>query len=676
MRKRNNIQLIIGALLLSFVYFYPPVIPTANASSLSVSPATGTFTVGSTFDVSIFLDTENTPVNALDIGISFPPDELQLVSPSTGKSVIGVWTAQPVINNQVGKITFQGGIPGGINVSSGLVTTLTFRVKSVGTAAIKFSDNSRVLLHDGKGTNDLNSTNSGVYNLTLPPPAGPIVSSETHPQQNIWYQNTNLLLTWAGESKVEGYSYIFSDEPIDTPDDIVDSNKNSITYRNVADGTHYFHIKAFSNGGWGGVTHFAVKIDSSPPAEFEINVIPSTRTVRNQPIFEFQTTDALSGIDHYESKLIALNQKQEKGNQNLFVETTSPYIPSALQLGDYDFIVRSYDLAGNYREHTQRISVVTWAFEFVSSDGFQLSNVLIPWKWFWLLLATIVILLWYFGRRLRKLHYTVAELHNSKELPDHIQDRLEELNRYREKYGKILGVFLLSILISFLGVQHVKAEGSELSPPYLTTISSRISNQEIFYVGGKTDSIQSEVILHLQNLQTGETYSYEIASDKKGDWFYRHNQFLPSGKYIVWAQTKITDQTSAPSPQQEIVVTATALQFGSTRLSYEFIYLILLVIAIIIIFALLFYNLFHFRNYRKKQKNVSNEIHKAEESLKRGFAIIKRDIQAELDTVHKIKLKGPLSTEVIEKEKQLLKDLSEVEDFVGQEIWELEKLQN
>lgn len=676
MGYKRKFSLLIGILCIFSVFLLAQFPKTAEAATLSISPATGTFTVGSTFDVSIFLNTEGRPVNAIDATISFPPDELQLVSPSAGKSVIGVWTAQPVINNQIGKITFQGGIPGGINVSSGLVTTLTFRVKAVGTAAVKFGDNSRVLLHDGKGTNDLNNTNNGVYNLTLPPPAGPIVSSETHPEQNVWYQNTNISLTWTNDQQIDGYSYIFSDEPIDNPDDIVDSNKNSIVYRNGGDGTHYFHIKAFKNGSWGGTTHFAVKVDSSPPAEFEANVIPNKRTVRNQPIFEFQTTDSLSGIDHYESKLISLNKQVISGNQNLFIETTSPYIPTKLELGEYDFIVRAYDLAGNYIESKTKISIVTWAFEFVSSDGFQLRNVLIPWKWFWMLLLALLSILLYFGRRLKQLHYFVADIHESKELPDHIKDRLEELNKYRQKYGKIISIFILALLTSFIITNSVRAEGSELAPPYLTTISSRISNQEIFYVGGKTDSPQSDVVLHLQNLQTGETYSYEVVSDKKGEWFYRHNQFLPSGKYIVWAQTKITDQTSAPSPQQEIFVTATALQFGSTRLSYEFIYLILLVVAGVIIILLLLYNLFHFRNYRKKQKAVSGEIHKAEESLRRGFAVIKRDIQAELETVHKIKIKGQLSLEEAEREKQLLKDLSEIEDFVGQEIWELEKLQN
>jgi hypothetical protein len=588
-----------------------------------------------------------------------------------------VWTAQPTINNQIGKIDFQGGIPGGINVSSGLVTTLTFRVKSVGTAAIRFADNSKILLHDGKGTNDLNNTNNGVYTLSLPPPAGPIVSSETHPEQNYWYTSVNPLITWAADSNVEGYSYVLSQEPIDIPDDIVDSNKNSVVYKNIGDGTHYFHIKAFRNGSWGGTTHFAIKIDSTPPADFKINTIPDTRTVRRQPIFEFQTTDSFSGIGHYETKLINLTEKNSSGQQSLFIETTSPFIPSQLEIGDYDFIVRAYDLAGNFREVKQKISIVTWTLEFITNDGFRLPNYwVIPWIWFWTLILIIIFVLVYFGLRLKKLHLHTEQKHINKELPNDIKEKLYELNKYKQKYGKIMGIFLLAIFSSYFFYSTASAQIQQTSPPYITTISNQISNQEIFYVGGKADAAQVKIILHLQNLQTGETYNYETESDKKGDWLYTHNQFLNSGKYIVWAQSKIADQESAPSPQQEIFVSQTAVQFGSSRLSYESIYAIGFTISILTILILVIYNIFHFKKYKTKQRLVLEEAKKAEESLKRAFAVLRRDIQAELELINKVKVTGQVSNEHMEKEEMLLKDLKDVEELIGNEIWELEKLQN
>ena len=148
----------------------------AQATTLTIGPAGGTFSVGSTFDVSIFVNTQGKTINALEINLQFPPDKLQVASSLAGQSIISVWTSQPRFNNQNGTILIAGGIPGGINMSNGLITTITFRVRSVGGANIKFSDETKVLLNDGFGTEDLSQTNNGVYQLVLPPPAGPNVS--------------------------------------------------------------------------------------------------------------------------------------------------------------------------------------------------------------------------------------------------------------------------------------------------------------------------------------------------------------------------------------------------------------------------------------------------------------------------------------------------------------------
>ncbi len=651
----------------------------AQAATLSTGPSAGTFTVGSTFDVSIYLNTENKVINAVEASISFPPDKLQLVSPSAGKSVIGVWTVQPSVNNQIGRIDFQGGIPGGINVSSGLVTTLTFRVKSVGTAVIKFLDNSKALLHDGKGTNDLNETTNGVYSLVLPPPAGPIVSSETHPDQNLWYKSPNAVLSWAADDNVEGYSFEVSDDPSVLPDDIIDSEKNVITYRNLGDGVKYFHIKALRKGVWGGTTHFALKIDTTPPADFKTVFIPSGRTVRKQPIIQFETTDADSGIDHYELKLVTLssveNSKQNK--QPLFIEATSPYIPESLEIGNYDVIIRAYDRAGNFREKINRLNIVTSAFEFISGEGVQVSaRVIIPWKWFLPPVLLFIIVLAYIAYRVSKWRKSLLTKATEKKLPEHIKEQLEELSRYRQKYGKAL-IFLLFFTSSFIftGLNTSKASNQALPPPLITTLSDNVSNQDIFYVGGRTDTTNVDVIIHLQNLTTGETLNNKVISDKRGEWFYRHDSFLPTGSYIIWAQTQIGEESSPPSPQKNIVVKQTALQFGSSRLSYDFIYLILLLIMFLMIVVLLAYIFKHGRHAKKHHRLLLEEIRKAEEYVIRGFAVIKRDLEAEIAVIRKAKLKGQLSLEEAEKEKNLIKDIAEIEERIGKEIWDIERIE-
>jgi len=677
----NTLRFGFPTTILSFLIFFSIFFHKAEASALLLSPTTGTFVVGSTFEVSVLLDTQGKSINALDVDLHFPADKIQLVSPKTSVSVISVWTSQPKFNNETGTIRLQGGIPRGINVNNALVANFTFRVRSVGTAILQFSDQSKVLLNDGLGTNDLSRREDAIYQLILPPPAGPIVVSETHPNQSQWYSNSTAIFSWAPDVPVEGYSYVLNDEPVSLIDDTVDSTKTQVAYQNLSDGRHYFHIKAIKNGSWGGTTHFAVKVDTTPPADYKVEVLPNTRTTTKQPIVKFATTDNLSGIGHYEIKMVPLTPQKSlsgKGDQVFFIESESPYLPTSLDIGSYDIILRAYDNAGNYKEETERFSIVSNVFSFISDHGFVVWDLfVIPWLWFWILCFVLLVILSYLAFVFKRRH---AETHSQRlrgELSPDIKNRLEELKKYREKYGAA-AVFLLlcgTLLFNAHAVSAVSTGQVELSPPLLTTVSRNISNEDIFYAGGKTDAANTKIVLYVQNLTTGETRSYEITSDNKGDWFYRHDTFLDAGSYLLWTQGKIGEQLSPPSPQIQLTVNKTAFQFGVSRVSYEIFYLLLVIIFAILFLILLLYIIFHARQGRRKQALLMREIKEAEESVRRGFAVLKRDIQAELAIVKKAKMEGTLVAQERSKEEQLLRDLESIERHISKEIWDVEALQ-
>ena len=670
--KKNLLGLLLALVLAGF--WATPV----HAAKFLLSPSSGTFTVGSTFDVNVFLDTEGKPVNTVSAILLFPPDKLQLVSPTVGQSVINVWTAQPVFDNQKGVVSLVGGIPGGINVQSGLITSLTFRVKQVGNSTLlKFSDESRILANDGSGTDVLGSVQNGVYNLILPPPQGPIVSSETHPDQSKWYANRNVILRWANTSSVENYSYIVDDDPLGVPDNISEGNGASIIYKDLTDGIHYFHIKSLRDGVWGGVTSFGINVDTQPPAEFSLEFNPSNRTSSKNQIVNFQTSDSDSGISYYELKVIPLNSKATSpNNNNLFVEATSPY-QFSLGIGSYDVIVRAYDKAGNYREIISRLKVVTPVFEIVSGQGIKVFSLfIISWFWVWFILCVIAIVLLYTTLEIRKWHYKFLELEQSRELPSDIKKKLETLKTYRKKYGSLVLLLVLTSSLLFSGSvqaeQISQIDRTQLSPPYISTISRDISNEEIFYVGGKTDNSGITVLIYLQNLQTGETFNESVVSDLKGDWFYRHSKFLSAGKYLLWTQSRLGDQSSPPSPQMQIAVQNTAIQFGASRFSYEMIYLIGVIIFLCIIVILVGFILYHAYRGRKKHKIFWKEVIEAEESIRRGFAVLKRDIEAELAVIKKAKLSNALLEEERQKEENLLRDLEAVQKNISKEVWDIE----
>jgi hypothetical protein len=66
---------IFGIAAVSIFYLIPA--NTAEAAILSLSPPTGTFVIGGTFDVSVFLNTQGESVNAISVFLRFPADKLQ-----------------------------------------------------------------------------------------------------------------------------------------------------------------------------------------------------------------------------------------------------------------------------------------------------------------------------------------------------------------------------------------------------------------------------------------------------------------------------------------------------------------------------------------------------------------------------------------------------------------------
>ncbi len=378
-----------------------PSVIHSEGASLYFSPNIGTFFIGSTFNVSIFVNTGGSNINAVKVDLKFNPRQIQVASPVAGKSFISVWIAQPTYSNVEGTVSFQGGVPSpGINTSSGLVSTITFRVISSGETLIEFLDSSQVLLDDGKGTNILTSMGEGFYSLKIPPPAGPKVFSSTHSDQNKWYKNNNPAFAWQKETGVTDFSYSIDQNFHTIPDNISEGSHTSVSYTDLEDGIWYFHIKAKKGGGWGGVTHYLVQIDTTPPAIFKLAFEPSTNspvTAARAPVISFITTDSLSGLDHYEIKTINLAKTLQDKEISFFVEASSPYRLHDLGLGEHEIIVRAYDASMNWRDASERIEIIpTNVLFYISKSGISIFTIFLAW---WKVILLLVPLTFFIARK-------------------------------------------------------------------------------------------------------------------------------------------------------------------------------------------------------------------------------------------------------------------------------------
>jgi len=666
---------------------------------LYLSPKTESVTVGDTFDLSLYVDTGGQTVNAIEAELAFPPDKLQIVAPSVGKSVLDVWVGQPTYSNINGTIGFRGTILNpGLKTQSGLISTMTFRVRSTGKAVITFTNGSKVLLNDGKGTNVLSDSSGATLTLILPPPRGPVVYSPTHPDQTVWYKNSSVSFTWDVNAREESYSYVLDQEPVTEPDNVPDPNRGEVVYSNVADGTNYFHIKAYRNAAsvWGGVSHYAVNIDKAPPAQFSINIEPSTRTTSRRPIITFYTSDSGSGFAYYEVSVVSLDKRPDETTpKNFFVESNSPYIPELIP-GNYNVIVRAHDLAGNIREVTQRLTILTTARELAGWVTPPSSAVFI-------LLVLALILSAYLSWRWRHWHKKLSTLSVqpvvtsvpvvpvqrpqgvtmeaqsgsgmvNKDMLEALREKSALLQEYQKRYGHlVLAIFFVFGMLLASPLRTLAAlRSSETEPPLVLSVPSHVQSDELFYISGVYAIPEAIINIYLQNDQTGETSTFAVVVDKKGNWFYSNPDFLNTGTYTAWTQAISKGVSSPPSAQIKFSVDAAALSVGSSRISYEFVYLSVSVILFIVTVSLLISALYFYRRGRNKHDTLIHEIREAQEAVHLGFAIIKRDIEAELGVINKLKISRPLRIDEEQKHRALLDDLREIESTIGKEVLDIQ----
>ena len=230
-------------------------------------------------------------------------------------------------------------------------------------------------------------------------------------------------------------------------------------------------------------------------------------------------------------------------------------------------------------------------------------------------------------------------------------------------------VFLLSTFYFLFSFTAFALERS-IAPPLVNLVPRDLGSNEIWYIGGSAASPNAEVLIYLQS-SSGETMSFTAKSDERGEWFYNHSGFLKQGRYKSWAQLRLGPELSPPSPEVAFEVLSTALQIGKYHLSYEGLYLALAVALFVALLASAAFLLYHFWHYHRKHARLSQEIREAEEEARRGFELLRKDLQKELAFVHRLRKSRELSTEEHRREAKLLADLDFVENHVLKEIQDI-----
>lgn len=336
----------------------------AHAASLYFSPTTVTQTSGQTFSAVIRVNTEGQAINAAQGSVVFDQTKIEVVSVSKSGSIFNLWTQDPTFSNSEGTIDFEGGLPSpGYSGSSGLILTASFRVKGNSSTTATLVSGA-ILANDGLGTNILTSlgkitisVTSTTNNTNTQPPVdtstlggAPQVQSSTHPDSTKWYSNSSPAFAWTLPTDATGVSYLITDKATSNPGPKSDGLVSKAEFKGIGDGTQYFHIKFNEHGAWGLIAHYQFNIDTVPPTGFEIN---TTTTDPIHPEITFETTDALSGIDHYEIKI------GDSGNWVTLSpdQAGKPYRLSFDRIGTQTVFVKAIDKAGNFTTGSTTVTV-------------------------------------------------------------------------------------------------------------------------------------------------------------------------------------------------------------------------------------------------------------------------------------------------------------------------------
>ncbi len=138
------------------------VINSNTESFIHIEASDTSIKAGDAFTIDVFVSA-HTPVNAVDISLDFPKEQIEITGIDVGQSVITLWTEEPYVENNSVILrggTFRKGFKG-----DHLIATIKAQAKTSGIASFEIAD---VVLLAGDGTgSSVAVSNSGKESAKL-----------------------------------------------------------------------------------------------------------------------------------------------------------------------------------------------------------------------------------------------------------------------------------------------------------------------------------------------------------------------------------------------------------------------------------------------------------------------------------------------------------------------------
>ncbi len=388
-------------LFVVLILFSGVEVSSARAATLNALPSSASVKKGDVVTVRIVVNPEGVAINNSEAILSFSSNILSVTSLSKSGSIFSLWVEDPAFSNEAGTITYNGGVPNpGFSGSSGTVLTATFVAKQAGTASLSFAG-AAIRANDGNGTDVLSAARGGriivtdvaaAPVVTLPPtptnaqPSIPstvssvTITSITHPDQSVWYANTNPVLSWVLTKSAEQVQLVVDREENAQP---VVTYKPAITEKKItdlSDGTWYFRMRVREKGTWGETATYRLHIDTTPPeiTSHSFTYDANTRAL----ILSASSTDEGSGLAGYELRI--------DGGESITLDATAflngGYSVPDPSSGKHEIVLMARDTAGNVQKVVGSVLVPANALD---TGVFRIGSWSITLFWLLLLLLAL-----------------------------------------------------------------------------------------------------------------------------------------------------------------------------------------------------------------------------------------------------------------------------------------------
>jgi len=147
--NKNKFYIYIGFIIFSFLFNI-----SISHASTEVFFEKGETIIkrGDIFTIDLKILTDKT-INIIDGTILFDKNKLKIIGINKDYSILTLWAKEPIYDNNIGELSFVGGVPNGYFGKEGKVINITFQAKNDGQTLVGFKDIFKVLANDGFGTN-------------------------------------------------------------------------------------------------------------------------------------------------------------------------------------------------------------------------------------------------------------------------------------------------------------------------------------------------------------------------------------------------------------------------------------------------------------------------------------------------------------------------------------------